>query len=84
MSILSISSIAGILLILGALLTYLGRIYFSVMFYVIADFLWVVNSYIQSDWTGFVLTGVGTLLAIGCLIKMHLGLYNRDIIKNRG
>ena len=75
------SIIAGILLILGAISFYNGKIYIGSIYYIVADIFWIMNAIRLNDWYGLILIIIGTMLGIGVFLKMHHGILNKTITK---
>lgn len=78
---MTISTIGGILLIIGALLTYKGKVYAAVLTYIFADLCWIYLSYLNSDVQGAVLTSIGTFLGILAFLKMKTGKMRKTLDK---
>lgn len=76
---LTIATIGGILLCVGALLTFYGRVFMAVTTYLFADICWVFLSYSSGDYQGVVFTTIGTLLCFGAFLKMKFGVMDKDL-----
>ena len=59
---MSFAILGGLLLNMGAFLTYKGKIYHAVIVYLFADPCWVVMAYQKKDYLGFVLIFIGPSL----------------------
>jgi hypothetical protein len=75
----NIITIGGLLLIIGALFMFLGKVYYSSWTYVFADLCWSTNSFIHGDILGTVMVNTGLILGIGAMYKMHIGLFTKDL-----
>ncbi len=71
----------GLLLIVGAYLTFKGEIFNSVFAYFLADVAWVVISYQNGDIPGTIMVVIGMLLGIAAFAKMHYGKMHKTIKK---
>ena len=76
---MSVATIGGILLILGAWFTYRGNIYFSIILYFVADICWFIIAFNSGDILGSGLVALGMLLGIGVFIKMNLGIFAKSL-----
>lgn len=76
---ITVSTIGGILLCIGAILSYKGKVYQAVATYLFADACWIYLSYLNADYQGLVFTIIGTLLGIGAFIKMYRGLMRKSL-----
>lgn len=66
-------------MILGAFLTFKGKIYQSVFTYVIADIMWMILSFQTGDIFGVLTILIGVLLGLGAFYKMHVGKFEKGI-----
>ncbi len=69
----------GILLNIGAYLTYRGHIYRAVKVYLAADMCWIAMAWQRADWTGMFFIAVGVLLGFLAFSKMHHGTMERSL-----
>lgn len=76
-----ISTIGGILLILGAYFVFKGQIFKSVFVYTIADLCWAYLTYEKQDYIGLAFVLIGMVLGIGAFFKMNKGTFNKTITK---
>ena len=76
---MSVATIGGILLILGAWFTYKGNIYFSIILYFVSDICWFIIAFNSGDILGSGLVALGMLLGIGVFIKMNLGIFAKSL-----
>lgn len=79
---LTISTVGGILLCIGAILSFKGKVYQAVATYLFADVCWIYLSYIREDYQGLAFTVIGTLLGVGAFIKMYRGLMRKTLDLN--
>ena len=66
-------------MILGAFLTFNGKIYESVFAYLFADFIWILLSLKVGDIFGVITISIGVILGLGAFYKMHIGKFKRSI-----
>ena len=76
---MSPSIIGGILLILGAYYMFQGNIFRASIFYLTADLIWIVLSYMSGDVLGTSLIVVGALLGLGAFLKMNFGIMKKTL-----
>ena len=76
---LTIATVGGIFLCIGALLSFKGWVYWAVASYLIADVCWIWLTFDKGDWQGLFFTVVGTLLGCGAFVKMHIGMMRKDL-----
>lgn len=79
-----ISTIGGILLIIGAYFVFKGQIFKSVFIYTLADLCWSYLTYEKQDYIGLSFILVGMILGIGAYLKMNNGIFNKTILKTKG
>lgn len=73
--------IGGLLLNIGAYLTYKGKIYESVIVYIFADMCWVVMAYERDDFWGVVSIIIGVSFGFLAFIKMRSGEMSKSLNK---
>ena len=78
---MTLAILGGILLNVGAYLTYRGKIYEAVIVYLFADICWIVMAYENSDVVGSILILVGTAFAFLAYLKMKNGEMNKSLNK---
>ncbi len=71
--------IGGILLNIGAYLTYRGKMYEAVIAYLFADICWVVMAYEKDDYLGMFFIFVGVTFAFLAFLKMKRGEMNKSL-----
>jgi len=71
----------GVLLMLGAWNVFKGEIFKSVMFYTIADSIWVILAIQAGDIVGAVTVTIGGILGLLAFLKMYRGEYSKTIRK---
>lgn len=80
---MSFAIIGGILLNVGAFLTFKGKIYQSVIVYLFADVCWVIMAYEKDDIWGVVSISVGVILGFLAFIKMQSGVMSKNLNGNK-
>jgi len=78
---MSFAIIGGILLNVGAFLTFRGKIYEAVAVYLFADFCWIVMAWQRDDFWGVVSISVGVLFGLLAFFKMRSGKMSKSINK---
>lgn len=73
--------LGGILLNIGAFLTYRGRIYQAVIAYLGADLCWMIMAYVRDDYIGAFFIITGTTFGFLAYLKMRNGKMNKSLIK---
>jgi len=73
--------IGGILLMTGAWFVFKGDIFKSVMFYTVADFIWITLAILAGDYIGATMIAIGGVLGFLAFIKMHKGEFNKTLRK---
>lgn len=76
---LGVLTVGGMILIGGAFFVYKGKIFVSVMWYLIADFCWVINAYYADDIQGAIFVTVGVILSLIATVKMHTGKMESEL-----
>ena len=69
----------GVLLNVGAFLTYRGKIYEAVAVYLVADLCWVAMAWERGDGPGMVFIGVGILFGLLAFVKMQRGRMEKSL-----
>jgi len=75
----SFAILGGILLNIGAYLTYKGKIYQAVIVYMFADVCWIVMAYEKSDFIGAGFIIVGTIFGFLAYLKMKEGAMSKSL-----
>ncbi len=78
---MSFAVLGGILLNIGAYLTYKGQIFRAVIVYLFADICWIIMAYEKDDLLGAVFIIVGTLLGFLAYLKMQNGQMRKTLNK---
>jgi len=78
---ISFALIGGILLNVGAFLTYKGKIYESVAVYLFADLCWIVMAYERDDFWGMFSIIVGVTFGLLAFLKMRSGEMKKSLNK---
>lgn len=76
------ATFGGILLIIGAFLTFKGNIHKSVMVYILADIIWIILGIQSGDFIGAGLIAIGGVLGILAWFKMNSGVFNKTLRKS--
>jgi hypothetical protein len=76
-------TIGGLLLIIGAYALYKGSALWSIIFYGIADIMWLILAYQAGDVFGAVTISIGIMLGIGVFIKMNTGIFVKNLHKGK-
>lgn len=76
---ISFAIIGGILLNIGAYLTYKGRIYKAVTVYLFADVCWIAMAYEREDFFGMLSIIIGVTFGFLAFLKMKNGKMNKDL-----
>jgi len=80
---MSFAIIGGILLNVGAFLTFKGKIYQSVIVYLFADICWVIMAYEKDDFWGVISISVGVILGFLAFVKMKSGVMSKSLNKDK-
>ncbi len=75
----SFAILGGILLNIGAYLTYKGKIYQAVIVYMFADICWIVMAFQKDDMVGTGFIVVGTILGFLAYLKMKDGGMSKSL-----
>jgi len=78
---MSFAVLGGLLLNLGAFLTFKGRIYAAVGTYLFADLCWAVMAYERGEFWGVLSIGVGFTFGLLAFLKMSNGEMSKSINK---
>jgi len=78
---MSFAILGGILLSIGAFLTYKGKIYQAVITYLFADLCWIIMAYEKNDYIGAVFIVAGTIFGFLAYLKMKNGKMNKSLNK---
>ena len=76
---MSFAILGGILLNIGAYLTYKGNIYQAVVVYLFADLCWVIMAYIRDDYIGAFFIITGTTFGFLAYLKMRNGKMHKTL-----
>ncbi|WP_457745258.1 hypothetical protein [Sulfurimonas sp.] len=80
---MSFAIIGGLLLNIGAFLTYKGKIYDSVIVYLFADLCWILMAYERDDFWGVISISIGVVLGFLAYLKMKNGKMNKNLNKEK-
>lgn len=75
--------LGGLLLNVGAYLTYKGKIYEAVAVYLFADLCWIVMAYERQDFWGFLSITAGVTFGILAFLKMRRGEMNKNLNRKK-
>lgn len=76
---MSFAVLGGLLLNVGAYLTFKGKIYQAVIVYLFADLCWIIMAYERDDYWGMVSITVGVTLGVLAFLKMKTGKMNKTL-----
>lgn len=76
---MSFAILGGILLNIGAFLTFRGKIYEAVIVYLFADVCWIVMAYERDDVWGVVSIIVGVIFGFLAFLKMRRGEMQKSL-----
>jgi len=79
---MSFAILGGLLLSIGAYLTYKGKIYQAVIIYLFADLCWIIMAYEKSDYVGSIFIIIGTVFGFLTYLKMQNGEMNKSLNKD--
>jgi len=80
---MSFAVIGGLLLNIGAFLTYKGKIYQAVIIYLIADICWIIMAYEREDFWGVLFIIIGVTFGFLAFLKMKNGEMNKTLNKEK-
>jgi len=79
----SFAILGGILLNIGAYLTYKGKIYQSVIVYLFADICWIIMAFQKDDMIGAGLIIIGTIFGFLAYLKMKDGEMQKNLNEDK-
>jgi len=79
---LSFAIIGGILLNIGAYLTFEGKIYQAVIVYLFADICWIAMAYIRDDLLGTIFISIGVIFGLLAFYKMKSGQMSKNLTRD--
>ncbi|MBC8236946.1 MAG: hypothetical protein H8E76_01835 [Helicobacteraceae bacterium] len=79
---MSFAILGGVLLNIGAFLTYKGKIYQAVIIYLFADICWIIMAYQKNDYVGAFFIITGTLFGLLAYLKMKNGEMKKTLNKD--
>lgn len=80
---MSFAILGGILLNIGAFLTFRGKIYEAVIVYLFADICWIIMAYERDDFWGVVSIIFGVTFGFLAFLKMRRGDMKKSINKEQ-
>jgi len=78
---MSYAFIGGLLLNVGAYLTYKGKVYEAVLVYLFADLCWIIMAYEKDDFYGMLSIMLGVTFGLLAFLKMKSGKMNKNLNK---
>jgi len=78
---MSFAILGGLLLNVGAFLTYKGKIYQAVIIYLFADICWIIMAYQKNDYIGAFFIITGTTFGFLAFLKMKNGEMKKTLNK---
>ena len=78
---ISFAVLGGLLLNIGAFLTFRGKIYEAVIVYLFADVCWIVMAYEREDFWGVVSIIFGVTFGFLAFLKMQRGQMHKNLHK---
>ena len=79
---MSFAVLGGLLLNVGAFLTYKGKIYEAVIVYLFADACWIIMAYEREDFYGMLSISIGVTFGFFAYLKMKNGTMNKNLNKD--
>lgn len=76
---ISFAVIGGLLLNVGAFLTFKGKIYEAVIVYLFADICWIIMAWQRDDFWGVISIVVGVTFGFLAFLKMKKGEMKKDL-----
>ncbi len=76
---MSFAILGGVLLNIGAYLTFRGKIYEAVVVYLFADLCWIVMAYERDDIWGVVSIIIGVIFGFLAFLKMRRGEMKKSL-----
>ena len=73
--------LGGFFLIIGAYVLFLGKAWYSLIFYFFADICWLVLSIQNGSYLGSLSIIIGIVFSTGVMLKMHFGVFHKDLKK---
>lgn len=80
---ISFAVLGGLLLNIGAFLTFRGKIYEAVVVYLFADVCWVIMAYERDDFWGMLSIIIGVTFGVLAFLKMRNGEMNKSLNKEK-
>jgi hypothetical protein len=79
--VISFAVLGGLLLNIGAFLTFRGKIYEAVIVYLFADVCWIIMAYEREDFWGVVSIIFGVTFGFLAFLKMQKGQMRKNLHK---
>ena len=80
---ISFAVLGGLLLNIGAFLTFRGKIYEAVVVYLFADICWIIMAYERDDFWGMLAIIVGVTFGVLAFLKMKNGKMNKSLNREK-
>lgn len=80
---MSFAIVGGLLLNIGAYLTFRGKIYEAVSVYIFADICWIIMAYEQDDFLGVFSILTGVTFGFLAFLKMRQGKMHKNLHKEK-
>jgi len=77
-----VSVLGGLLMIIGAIFTFKGKISHAIWAYLFADMAWIYNAILLGDVFGGFVIGTAMILGLGAYYKMSIGIMNKSLNKD--
>jgi len=79
---ISILTLGGLYLLVGALYIYYGNIFYSVILYTVADICWLYNAFQNTDYFGILSIALGIIVGLIVTYKMNKGIFQKSLLKD--
>ena len=83
MDFMTFAVLGGILLNIGAYLTFKGQIFNAVIVYLFADVCWIIMAYERDDYLGALFIVVGVIFGFLAFMKMKNGKMDKSLKSNK-
>jgi len=83
MDFMTFAVLGGLLLNVGAFLTFKGQIFRAVIIYLFADLCWIIMAYERDDYLGVIFIIVGVVFGFLAFMKMKNGEMKKTLHKEK-
>ena len=83
MDFMTFAVLGGVLLNVGAYLTFKGQIFRAVMVYLFADLCWIIMAFERDDYLGVFFIVVGVIFGFLAFMKMKNGEMDKSLKSNK-